>query len=199
MLRRTGFALSFIVALLTALALASYAPAQEAEDPATTTQDQAQQDGDGGAEDPDATEEAGAQGDDPFDELPEAPAEDETAGDGGQQETAGAQDENGTGGTEAGADRDCEDFDTQADAQDYFTDEGGDDLNNVDDLDEDGDGVVCEALGAPSGGVDAGGGGTAVRPVDSGGGLLPFLLGGAVLGLAAGALSLVARRRRVGA
>jgi Excalibur calcium-binding domain len=40
------------------------------------------------------------------------------------------------------ADRDCSDFDNQAEAQDYFIDRGGPD-SDPDRLDGDGDGIAC--------------------------------------------------------
>lgn len=43
-------------------------------------------------------------------------------------------------------DRNCDDFATQAKAQAYFDSRGGSKTRNVDGLDGDGDGVVCEAL-----------------------------------------------------
>ena len=60
-------------------------------------------------------------------------------------------------GAGTGTDRDCADFQTQAEAQEYFDSQGGSPTNNVDNLDEDADGVPCENLiGNPVGGVDAG-------------------------------------------
>ncbi len=38
------------------------------------------------------------------------------------------------------------DFTTQNDAQAYFKAQGGSNTNNVDNLDEDGDGAACESL-----------------------------------------------------
>jgi endonuclease YncB( thermonuclease family) len=46
------------------------------------------------------------------------------------------------------ADRDCADFDNQAQAQDYFLDQGGPD-SDPDRLDGDGDGVACDSLPCP--------------------------------------------------
>jgi hypothetical protein len=43
-------------------------------------------------------------------------------------------------------DKDCDDFATQAEAQEYFDANGGSPENNVDGLDRDHDGVPCEAL-----------------------------------------------------
>lgn len=51
-------------------------------------------------------------------------------------------------------DKDCTDFATQAEAQQYFDGRGGSATNNVDRLDDDGDGTVCEAL--PPGQAPAG-------------------------------------------
>lgn len=45
-----------------------------------------------------------------------------------------------------GGDRDCSDFATQAEAQAYFESKGGGPGRDVDDLDSDGDGRVCESL-----------------------------------------------------
>jgi len=45
-----------------------------------------------------------------------------------------------------GGDKDCADFTTHAQAQAYFTSKGGSASNNVDRLDNDHDGIACEAL-----------------------------------------------------
>ena len=96
----------------------------------------------------------------------------------------------------AGDDRDCGDFSTQQDAQDYFDDQGGDETNNVDNLDADGDGIACEDLAStPTGGVDTGGGGTALPP-DSERDPASFVLGGALGGFLIGVLGLGLRRRQ---
>jgi endonuclease YncB( thermonuclease family) len=50
----------------------------------------------------------------------------------------------------AAADRDCSDFDSQAQAQDYFVDRGGPDAD-PDRLDADGDGTACDSLPCPCG------------------------------------------------
>lgn len=42
--------------------------------------------------------------------------------------------------------KDCSDFATQEDAQEYFLSNGGSPSNNVDGLDDDHDGVACESL-----------------------------------------------------
>jgi Excalibur calcium-binding domain len=49
------------------------------------------------------------------------------------------------------ADKNCSDFSTQQEAQQYFDSNGGSPSNNVDGLDADHDGVACESL--PSGGA----------------------------------------------
>lgn len=46
----------------------------------------------------------------------------------------------------AQVDRDCGDFTTQQQAQDYFRSRGGSARNNVDNLDADHDGIACETL-----------------------------------------------------
>lgn len=72
-------------------------------------------------------------------------------------QTAGA----GGGGGGGAGDRDCADFDTQQEAQEYFEEQGGGPDNNVDQLDEDGDGLACESLdggAVPDGGPATGGG-----------------------------------------
>jgi endonuclease YncB( thermonuclease family) len=61
--------------------------------------------------------------------------------------------------TAAAGDRDCSDFDTQAQAQSYFDRMGGGPNNNVDRLDADGDGRACETLPCPCSGPSGGGGG----------------------------------------
>ena len=55
-------------------------------------------------------------------------------------------------GSAAAGDRDCSDFDTQAQAQRYFERMGGGPNNNVDRLDADGDGRACETLPCPCAG-----------------------------------------------
>lgn len=78
----------------------------------------------------------------------------------------------GTTARDAQADRDCADFDTQPEAQEYFDSQGGGPDNNVDQLDEDGDGVACENLdgATPDGGIDSGGGWLARRDAGTGAG-----------------------------
>lgn len=107
-------------------------------------------------------------------------------------------------------DRDCSDFDTQAEAQAFFDRHGGSASNNVDRLDADGDGEACETL--PGGGGNGGGNGngngggngnsggngtgelpeSATGPVPTGA-PLPLLL--TVLGIGTFGLAL---RRRIG-
>ncbi len=101
----------------------------------------------------------------------------------------------------------CEDFEFQEDAQDFFDRQGGLDGGDEDRLDEDpgeDDGDACEDLpsrsaegggsdssSTPSGGVDSGLGGTAPKP--TGGGIAPLVLvGGGAIVLFTG---LVLRRR----
>ena len=50
------------------------------------------------------------------------------------------------GSAAQGGDRDCDDFATQQEAQDYFESRGGSPSNNVDWLDGDGDGIACQTL-----------------------------------------------------
>jgi hypothetical protein len=98
----------------------------------------------------------------------------------------------------AGDDRNCDDFEFQEDAQDYFEDHGGSADNNVDVLDRDRDGVACQNLpsrNAPTGGIDSGGGGTAPAPDSGPVGPVPFTLGGAVIGLLVALLGPSLRRR----
>lgn len=65
-------------------------------------------------------------------------------------------------------DMNCSDFDSQAQAQNYFENNGGGPNNNVDGLDADGDGVACESNPCPcsngGGGGGGGGGGTQAKP-----------------------------------
>ena len=56
----------------------------------------------------------------------------------------------------AAQDRNCSDFDTQADAQDFFEQAGSGDPHG---LDGDGDGVACETNPCPCRGAGGGGGG----------------------------------------
>jgi hypothetical protein len=194
------FVLSLGMALLLALAVSGVAAAQE---PAESEPSAAQTETtDGGATAPPGAAQEDPATDD-FEDLPGAeedeavPAEDDEA-EPADEKPASEEDEAGdTAQSDNARGLNCDDFDKQKAAQDYFTDEGGDDDTNVDGLDADGDGVACEALSAPSGGVDAGAGGTVPRPDGSRGGPLLFLLGGAGFGLAVGGYSLVGRRRRV--
>ena len=107
-----------------------------------------------------------------------------------------AADDDGGSVEAAGDDRDCADFNNQEEAQDYFESQGGDADNNVDNLDADGDGIACEGLAssAPSGGVDTGGGGTAVSSPGDPPGPAGAIGAGALLGLVLGML--FAGRRR---
>ncbi|MEX2253557.1 MAG: thermonuclease family protein [Thermoleophilaceae bacterium] len=57
-----------------------------------------------------------------------------------------ARDAAGGGGSSPGRDRDCGDFPSQAEAQRYFERHGGRPGRNVDQLDAEGDGRVCESL-----------------------------------------------------
>ena len=102
------------------------------------------------------------------------------------------------GDLDSARDRDCKtDFTFQEQAQGFFDRHGGSRSNNVDRLDEDGDGIACESLpsesGAPVGGIDTGGGGTATA--GDGGSPLPFALAGAGLGLLVVLLASSLRRR----
>ena len=75
----------------------------------------------------------------------------------------------GTAASSASADKDCSDFANQAQAQSYFTSNGGSASNDFDNLDADHDGVACESLPCPcsssagSGGGGGGGGQTAPK------------------------------------
>ena len=74
-----------------------------------------------------------------------------------------------TAASSASADKDCSDFANQAQAQSYFTSNGGSASNDFDNLDADHDGVACESLPCPcsssagSGGGGGGGGQTAPK------------------------------------
>jgi len=111
------------------------------------------------------------------------------------------EDEAAPEGTAAQAeDRNCPDFDSQQEAQDFFEDNGGSPDNNVDGLDADGDGEACEDSAftgdegddepAPRGGIDTGLGGTAGER----GRTVLGLMGMCLLGVS-GALALGRRRR----
>ena len=65
------------------------------------------------------------------------------------------------------ADRDCSDFDTQAQSQSYFDRMGGGPNNNVDRLDADGDGRACESLPCPCDGPSGGGGAGGVQRIQA--------------------------------
>ncbi|MDN4593831.1 excalibur calcium-binding domain-containing protein [Polycladomyces subterraneus] len=56
------------------------------------------------------------------------------------------------------ADKDCKDFKTQEEAQQYFESHGGSKTKNVDGLDRDHDGIACENLPKGSSGVGDGSG-----------------------------------------
>ena len=95
-------------------------------------------------------------------------------------------------GPAAAADKDCDDFTTQQRAQVYFEGKGGSSANNVDRLDNDHDGIACEALpgGANTGGGRTGAGGETGG--QAGQGELPFTGPGDTWLAAAGALLLAA-------
>jgi hypothetical protein len=101
-----------------------------------------------------------------------------------------------TGSGRSSHDRDCVDFATQDEAQEFFDRHGGSSSNDVDNLDADGDGIACEGRApgdAPVGGIDTGAGGTAAAP--GGGSPLPVALGGAGIGLLVVLLASSLRRR----
>lgn len=98
------------------------------------------------------------------------------------------------GGTDV---RNCEDFDTQAEAQAELDGDPSDPNN----LDDDNDGEACESFdyGAdPAGGIETGFGGTAPeQTAEAGGGSpLALMIGGTALGLMALALGGLALRDR---
>jgi hypothetical protein len=64
----------------------------------------------------------------------------------GQPPQPGAPGPSTPGAPGSPATRNCEDFATQEEAQAYFKSKGGSPSNNVDGLDKDGDGIVCEHL-----------------------------------------------------
>lgn len=64
-------------------------------------------------------------------------------------------------------DRDCSDFSSQAAAQHYFDSQGGGPNNNVDNLDADGDGRVCETNPCPCAGPGGDGGGGQVQRISA--------------------------------
>lgn len=190
--RRLRFTVALITSILAAFWLVSYAVAQEpAPSPdstaETTTSEPAAPDPDVAAPPADA-------------ETAQEPADDdvelEEDEDALEQDEDAATDEPGDAAQADDEDRSCEDFATQKEAQEYFTDQGGDATHNIDNLDADGDGKACESLNAPAGGVDAGGGGTAPPPTADANSPLPFVFGGALVGLAIGAFLIIGRRRR---
>lgn len=107
-------------------------------------------------------------------------------------------------------DHNCDDFNSQADAQAYFRSQGGSPSNNVDDLDRDNDGVACEdhttypsdardetpatgtapAAGAPAAAVPAPAANTAIEQP------LPLFVPVAVLGVLLGSTLLFRRITR---
>ena len=97
-----------------------------------------------------------------------------------------------------GADKDCADFSSQAEAQAYFEAHGGSPTNNVDNLDADHDGQACEAFhyggGGGTGGGGTGGGGTGTL-ANTGPQNMPLLPAGTALLVAGLALVGVTRYR----
>ncbi|SFJ80568.1 excalibur calcium-binding domain-containing protein [Thermoflavimicrobium dichotomicum] len=65
-----------------------------------------------------------------------------------------------------GIDKNCSDFSTPEDAQAYFTNDGGSAARNIDDLDEDQDGIPCENLSS-TGGNDTNNGDSSTNNEDS--------------------------------
>jgi hypothetical protein len=148
--------------LAAVLALARAAPAvgQDVGGPAVPPAELPREDGQGDTRD------------DQGEAAPQAEAAQEESEDAEPVEDgASTEDDAASEGTAAQVeDRDCPDFDSQEEAQDFFEDNGGSPDNNVDRLDADGDGEACEDsfaddqgddAAAPSGGVDTGLGGTA--------------------------------------
>lgn len=80
-------------------------------------------------------------------------------------------------------DRDCADFDTQQEAQDYFESKGGSRSFNADLLDEDGDGLACELL--PQGGSAPNPQTSSPQSIDQQDGVPRWLLVGGALGAGA--------------
>ena len=69
-----------------------------------------------------------------------------------------------TAGPAQAKDTNCDDYPSQAAAQNYFNSHGGGPNNNVDGLDSDGDGVACESNPCPCIGAGGGGGGGGGHP-----------------------------------
>jgi LPXTG-motif cell wall-anchored protein len=63
--------------------------------------------------------------------------------------------------------KNCSDFKTQEEAQQYFESHGGSKSNNVDGLDRDHDGIACENLPKGSSGVGGGSGSVDKSPGDN--------------------------------
>lgn len=188
------FALSLIVASVAALACAGLAAAQQETPPADAQEDaeaRAEVEAPAGEIESRDQEQRGLRPREQDVDLVEDDSDEGAPGEDGDVRNGAAQVD--------GEPRDCDDFDTQREAQRYFEERGGDETHNIDGLDADGDGRACESLVAPAGGVDAGGGGTAPRPEPGSSSPLPFMLGGGALGLMLGGVSMLVRRRRVGA
>ena len=62
------------------------------------------------------------------------------------------------------ADHNCDDFNTQGEAQEYFESQGGP-QQDPDQLDADGNGLACESLPCPCAGPSPGGGGGEGRKI----------------------------------
>jgi hypothetical protein len=149
------------LAAVLALALAAPAVGQDVGGPAVPPAELPREDGQGDTRD------------DQGEAAPQAEAAQEESEDAEPVEDgASTEDDAASEGTAAQVeDRDCPDFDSQEEAQDFFEDNGGSPDNNVDRLDADGDGEACEDSSfvddqgddeaAPSGGIDTGLGGTA--------------------------------------
>ena len=161
------FVLILIVATSVALATAGGALAAEEGPQAGSAQEQ------GSSEEPeDATPEAQSQG-----------------GEEGEEAEEGEEGEEDAEASQQGDDRDCADFDSQEEAQQFFEEQGGPD-EDPHRLDEDQDGEACEEhfSGTPQGGVDTG-----LAPTDpSARGALDAGTGGSLLLAALGALAALA-------
>ena len=108
--------------------------------------------------------------------------------------TTGENSEDGSG------DRDCADFDSQEEAQNFFEQQRGQDGEDPDRLDADGDGQACEDSdfgdNFPNGGVETGFGGVDGRATTVSSVNVPLAAGGTALALLSLGLAALALRRR---
>ncbi len=119
---------------------------------------------------------------------------------------SGSVDGEGTSDSTNGQDDvNCDDFQFQEDAQEFFRSQGGSDEDRLDEDDGEDDGIACEDLPSrdeggendfPEGGVETGLGGATAGPSGGSRVNLPLAAGGTALALLSLGLAAIALRRR---